>query len=89
MTLGVVLLVLSIVALLIGSAFFSGSETGLTAASEARMRALSRRGEKNAQAVEKLLSNKDKLISTLLIGKQPCECCLNIIGDICCDYTFC
>ena len=70
MTLGVVLLVLSIVALLIGSAFFSGSETGLTAASEARMRALSRRGEKNAQAVEKLLSNKDKLISTLLIGNN-------------------
>ena len=70
MTLGVVLLVLSIIALLIGSAFFSGSETGLTAASEARMRALSRRGEKNAQAVEKLLSNKDKLISTLLIGNN-------------------
>ncbi len=70
MTLGVFLLVLSIVVLLIGSAFFSGSETGLTAASEARMRALARRGEKNAQAVEKLLSNKDKLISTLLIGNN-------------------
>ena len=70
MTLGVVLLVLSIIALLIGSAFFSGSETGLTAASEARMRALARRGEKNAQAVEKLLSNKDKLISSLLIGNN-------------------
>ena len=70
MTLGIVLLCLSIVVLLVGSAFFSGSETGLTAASEARMRALARRGEKNAIAVEKLLSNKDKLISSLLIGNN-------------------
>ena len=70
MTFEIILLGLSIVVLLIGSAFFSGSETGLTAASEARMRALARRGDKNARAVENLLANKDKLISSLLIGNN-------------------
>jgi Mg2+/Co2+ transporter CorB len=76
MTLGIVLLGLSIIVLLIGSAFFSSSETGLTAASEARMRALSRRGDKNAKAVEDLLTQKDKLISTLLIGNNL----VNVVG---------
>ena len=74
MTLGIALLCLSIVVLLLGSAFFSSSETGLTAASEARMRALAKRDENgtksNAVIVEKLLSDKDKLISTLLIGNN-------------------
>ena len=76
MSLGVVLLCLSILVLLISSAFFSSSETGLTAASEARMRALSRRGDKNAKAVEDLLGQKDKLISTLLIGNNL----VNVVG---------
>jgi len=76
MSLGVMLLCLSILVLLIGSAFFSSSETGLTAASEARMRALSRRGDKNAKAVEDLLGQKDKLISTLLIGNNL----VNVVG---------
>lgn len=70
MTAGLILLLLSIVVLLIGSAFFSGSETALTAASEARMHALARRGSKRAGTVEKLLHQKDKLISSLLIGNN-------------------
>ena len=45
MSLGLILLILAIVVLLFGSAFFSSSETALTAASDARMHALSRRGD--------------------------------------------
>jgi Mg2+/Co2+ transporter CorB len=66
----IVILVLFIVLLLMASAFFSGSETALTAASEARMRSRSRRGESRARTVEKLLQRKDKLISSLLIGNN-------------------
>ena len=69
MDIGIIILVVVILLLMI-SAFFSGSETALTAASEARMRALAKRGEKKANAVEQLLQRKDKLISSLLIGNN-------------------
>ena len=70
MSLGLILLILAIVALLFGSAFFSSSETALTAASDARMHALSRRGDGRASAVEKLRRHKERLISSLLIGNN-------------------
>ena len=70
MTVGIILLCLSIFVLLIGSAFFSSSETALTAASEARIHAFARRGSKRATMVEKLLHQKDKMISSLLIGNN-------------------
>ena len=70
MNIGIIILILVVIMLLIASAFFSGSETALTAASEARMRSLAKRGEKRAHAVEKLLQRKDKLISSLLIGNN-------------------
>lgn len=68
--LSIILLSLAIVVLLIGSAFFSGSETALTAASDARMHALANRGDRRAGAIEKLRHNKDRLISSLLIGNN-------------------
>lgn len=70
MTLGILLLILSIVVLLLGSAFFSGSETALTAASEARIHGLANRGDDRASTVEKLRHRKEKLISSLLIGNN-------------------
>ena len=76
MEIGIVILVVVIVLLLFASAFFSGSETALTAASEARMRALAKRGDKKATAVEKLLARKDRLISSLLIGNNL----VNVVG---------
>lgn len=76
MTLGLSLLLLSIFVLLLGSAFFSGSETALTAVSEARMHTLARRGDKNARAVERLLHQKDRLLSALLIGNNL----VNVLG---------
>lgn len=76
MNIGIIILIAVIVLLLIASSFFSGSETALTAASEARMRALAKRGDKNASTVEKLLLRKDRLISSLLIGNNL----VNVVG---------
>jgi len=60
----------SILGLLVVSAFFSGSETALTAVSKARIRHLADEGNKKAAEVEKLISQQDKLISTLLLGNN-------------------
>ena len=58
----------SIVALIFVSAFFSGSETGLTTASRARLNELERRGNKRAKTVLKLTSMPERLIGSLLLG---------------------
>ena len=58
----------SILGLIITSAFFSGSETALTAVSKARIRHLADEGDSRAKEVEKLISKQDTLISTLLVG---------------------
>jgi Mg2+/Co2+ transporter CorB len=58
----------SIVALIIVSAFFSGSETGLTTASRARLNEMEKRGSRRAAAVLKLTANPERLIGALLLG---------------------
>ncbi len=59
---------LTLVVLLACSAFFAGSETALTAASRARMYALSSQGDHNAMRVEKLQSQMERVIATMLLG---------------------
>lgn len=55
--------------LLLGcSAFFAGSETALTAASRARMHALSSQGDSKATRVEGLQDHMERVISTMLLG---------------------
>ncbi len=56
--------------LILISAFFSSAETAITAASEARIRQLSIKGNKKAKNVENLRKDKEKLISTILIGNN-------------------
>jgi Mg2+/Co2+ transporter CorB len=59
------------IAVLLGiSAFFSGSETALTAASRARMHSQARSGSKRAETVEKLTNNRERLIGALLLGNN-------------------
>ncbi len=60
----------SILGLIILSAFFSGAETSLTSASKARMRTLAKSGKKNAQIYEKIFSDKEKLICTILLANN-------------------
>tara|TARA_R110002124_G_scaffold64985_2_gene177653 strand:- start:462859 stop:464175 length:1317 start_codon:yes stop_codon:yes gene_type:complete len=52
------------------SGFFSGSETSLTAVSEARMHSYERDGNKRATLVRKLIERKDRLIGALLLGNN-------------------
>jgi len=56
--------------LLVFSAFFSGSETALTAASRARMHRMEGDGNKRAGLVNKLREEKDRLIGGLLLGNN-------------------
>lgn len=58
------------VGLLIASAFFSGSETAMTAASRARMHTLENDGNKRARLVNRLREDKDRLIGSLLLGNN-------------------
>lgn len=59
-----------VVLLLACSAFFSMSETAITASSRARMHAMAAAGDKRAIRVNKLLELKERLISTILIGNN-------------------
>ena len=56
--------------LILLSAFFSSSETALTAVSEARIHELALQGNKRANTIEKILAKKEKMISTILIGNN-------------------
>ena len=58
MLISISILIGSIIGLIILSAFFSGSETAMTAVSEARMKHLSENGDKRAEIVKNLLIKK-------------------------------
>ncbi|HKA65786.1 MAG TPA: CNNM domain-containing protein, partial [Methyloceanibacter sp.] len=60
----------AILGLLVLSAFFSGSETALTAASRARMHALERGRNRRARIVNYLLSIRERLIGAILLGNS-------------------
>ncbi len=60
----------SILFLLLISAFFSGSETALTAVSKARIVALEGQGNKKAKLVGKLIGDQEKLIGAILLGNN-------------------
>lgn len=60
----------SILGLIIASAFFSGSETALTATSRSRMHTLEANGEERAGIVNRLIERRDRLIGALLIGNN-------------------
>jgi len=63
-------LILVIIFLLIISAFFSGSETALTAASKAKMHQLEKENNLRAKIVNFLKNKKERLIGTLLLGNN-------------------
>ena len=63
-------LILTIIFLLFISAFFSGSETALTAASRPKMHQLEKENNARAKIVNFLKNKKEKLIGTLLLGNN-------------------
>ena len=62
------LTVIAIIVLLLLSAFFNASETGLTASSRARMHALEQDGNSKAKLVNRLMASPEKVIGTVLLG---------------------
>jgi Mg2+/Co2+ transporter CorB len=58
----------TIILLLIISAFFSGSETALTAVSRGRMHQMEKDGSHAARAVNRLVADRERLIGALLLG---------------------
>lgn len=70
MTLEIGLYLLAILILLIVSAFFSGSETALTASSRAQMHTLEGEGSWRAGRVNKLLRAPERIIGTILFGNN-------------------
>ncbi len=67
---GFLFYLLSILILVLLSAFFSGSETALTAASRARMHNLARAGKKSAALVNMIREHKEKMIGAILLGNN-------------------
>ena len=70
--------IIAILVLLGMSAFFSGSETALTAASRARMHQLEKEGDKRAAAVNRLISDRERLIGSILLGNNL----VNILASV-------
>ena len=60
----------SILLLLVCSAFFSGSETALTAASRGKLRAMADRGNGGAEAALTLKEDSERLIGGILLGNN-------------------
>ncbi len=70
MTLTLAIIAGAVLGLLILSAFFSGSETALTAVSRARMHELERRGIRRAALVRILKEMPERLIGAILLGNN-------------------
>ena len=60
--------IVAVVLLLAISAFFSGSETALTAVSRGRMHQMEKDGSRAAGCVNRLMENRERLIGALLLG---------------------
>lgn len=65
-----VIQLLSLILLLCLSAFFSSSETALLSISQMRIRTLVDEGNKRAMTLERVVSNKSKMLSAILIGNN-------------------
>ncbi len=67
---GIWLLVAAVAALIILSAFFSGSETSLTAISRARVHRLAQEGNRRALILQALLAAPERLLGAILLGNN-------------------
>lgn len=67
---------------LIGSAYFSATETAFSCANKTRLRALAEKGNKKAELAVNLAEKYDRLISTILIGNNIVNILLASIGTL-------
>ena len=64
------LLLLILVALIVCSAFFSSSETGMMSLNRYRLKHLSKKGNQSARRAERMLGRPDRLLGTILVGNN-------------------
>lgn len=61
---------ISVLFLVLLSAFFSSAETSMTTVNKIRIQALAEEGSKNARILEKVISDSGKMLSAILIGNN-------------------
>ncbi|PLV52437.1 DUF21 domain-containing protein [Erwinia sp. E602] len=75
-------LIVTLVIMILVSAYFSGSETGMMTLNRYKLRHQAKNGDRAARRVEKLLRRPDRLISLVLIGNNLVNILASAIGTI-------
>lgn len=75
-------LIVTLLIMVVISAYFSGSETGMMTLNRYRLRHRAKQGNRQAKRVEKLLRKPDRLISTVLIGNNTVNILASALGTI-------
>lgn len=88
MTTGYGLLILVLVFLILVSAFFSGSETGIMSLNRYRLRHLARKGDLGAKRVMGLLNRPDRLLGVILIGNTFANIFASAVATIIAAHFF-
>ena len=65
---------------LLGSAWFSGIETGLVSINRLRLRHLVRQRDPRARKAERLLDSPERFLGTTLLGTNLCNTSLTVLG---------
>jgi len=75
-------LIITLVIMILVSAYFSGSETGMMTLNRYKLRHQVKNGNRAARRVEKLLRRPDRLISLVLIGNNLVNILASALGTI-------
>ena len=75
---------IGIVLCLIGSAFFSASETAFTSFNKTKMKMLAQEGNKKAALCLKMEENYSKLLSTILVGNNVVNIAASSMATLLC-----
>ncbi|RPH24173.1 DUF21 domain-containing protein [Buttiauxella warmboldiae] len=75
-------LIVTLIVMVVVSAYFSGSETGMMTLNRYKLRHLAKQGNRAAKRVEKLLRKPDRLISLVLIGNNLVNILASAISTI-------
>lgn len=75
-------LIITLIVMVVISAYFSGSETGMMTLNRYRLRHMAKQGNSAARRVEKLLRKPDRLISLVLIGNNLVNILASALGTI-------
>ena len=75
-------LVVALILLMMGSAFFSATETAFSSLNKPRLKNMAAEGNKKAKLAYKLAENYDELISSTLVGNNVVNIAATTIGTL-------